>query len=846
MRNAKYNIRLIGGRRVAVLLCLLSSAFCLLSTAAAGELTPGTLGMANPAAVYCSELGYRYKVTGGGQGIVTFPDGSTADEWDFYRGKAGKKWSYAALNGYDVKDPAADEGWFKGAVCIDKKTKKAAGTVYDLMKLQAKVAVGTARVFAPPQPPQDRQDVFTAAGSVQSLPTSFDWHNVDGVDWMSPVRNQGGCGACWAFNAVGAVEGQYNISMNDPDYDLDLSEQYLVSCSSVGDCGGGWHATALNFIMSQGVPDEQCFPYKAADSPCSGKCSDWDSRLYKIDSFGQCFPYETEDIKNYLYNVGPLAVALRWADMSFGDGKYGCTVDSPLDHGVVITGWNDTGGYWIIKNSWGATWNGNGYAHIAYDECSIQMHAFGVTLPNGSASATRPSPANAATGVLVGTDLSWLAGADATGHNIYFGTSNPPPFAASQTALVYVPAGSGSDWSSLANMAAYWLDTCLPSGCSGADINGDGTVDMEDFAVLAGRWMSAAGLKPNTTYYWRVDELNGSGTVTGDLWSFTTESPLAKDPMPADGTAELSAAGLSLGWTAPQSAASHNVYFGTVNPPPFAASQTSTQYAVLNTQYGTTYYWRIDEVLCLKSYSGTVWSFSTIGEPNDYITGWWKLDETSGTTASDASGNGHTGTLIAGTAGSLVWSADPNRGAVLKFDGDGPLDNVNPFCRLEVPTAGMSNNKGTICFWANLTDPAPKDKNNRAGVLYFFGLKGSGANDKIKLYVDDPPRMRMNIGDYAYTQAGGYLFSRGQWYHVAIAWSGAAGSGNYVVYVNGTALAPFSGDGKYDNFNSLPAIADVGNKGESTWNQSFHGLMDDIRIYNRALTTEEIAALAVQ
>ena len=137
MRYAKYNMRPIGGRRMTALFCFLSWALCLLSTAAAGTSAPRIVGLANPAAVYCSELGYRYKVTGGGQGIVTFPDGSTADEWDFYRGKAGKKWSYAALNGYDVKDPAADEGWFKGAVCIDKKTKKAAGTVYDLMKLQA-------------------------------------------------------------------------------------------------------------------------------------------------------------------------------------------------------------------------------------------------------------------------------------------------------------------------------------------------------------------------------------------------------------------------------------------------------------------------------------------------------------------------------------------------------------------------------------------------------------------------------------------------------------------------------------------------------------------------------------
>jgi len=462
--------------------------------------------------------------------------------------------------------------------------------------------------------------------------------------------------------------------------------------------------------------------------------------------------------------------------------------------------------------------------------------------------ASNPSPAHAATDVSVGADLSWIAGVGATSRNIYFGTANPPPFVANQTSTVYDPDSGSCGWNNLETMAGHWLALCPPGDCAGADINGDGTVDMKDFAVLAQQWLRAAGLEPNTTYYWRVDELNSDGAVTGDLWSFMTESPFAKDPLPADGTAELPAAGLTLSWTAPQSAASHNVYFGTSNPPPFAASQTSTQYAVLNTQYGTAYYWRIDEVLGLKSYTGPVWSFSTIGEPNDYLTGWWKLDETSGTTASDASGQGCTGTLVESTANSLTWQpAAGHRGGALKFDGDGPLNNVNPYCRLKVPTAGMSNNKGTICFWANLTDPAPVNKDNRMGVLYFFGLKGSATNDRIKLYVDDdPPAMRMSIGDYAYTLAGGYQFTRGSWYHIVIAWSGAAGSGNYVVYINGTALAPFSGDGRYASLNSLPAVANIGNKGESTYNQSFHGLMDDVMIYDRALTAEEIAALAGQ
>ena len=77
--------------------------------------------------------------------------------------------------------------------------------------------------------------------------------------------SQGNCGSCWAFSAVGVVEAEYNIYDNDPDLDLDLSEQYLVSdCHSYGgmmQCCGGSDWRAISFIMSDGIPDEECMEY---------------------------------------------------------------------------------------------------------------------------------------------------------------------------------------------------------------------------------------------------------------------------------------------------------------------------------------------------------------------------------------------------------------------------------------------------------------------------------------------------------------------------------------------------------------------------------------------------------
>jgi len=97
---------------------------------------PISIGMSNPAALYCVSLGYKYKIVEDGKGdqygFCIFPDGSEGEEWAFYRGKSNQEWSYCKQHGYDLKDLGPYEGAFKGAVCIDKVTKEKKGTVFDL------------------------------------------------------------------------------------------------------------------------------------------------------------------------------------------------------------------------------------------------------------------------------------------------------------------------------------------------------------------------------------------------------------------------------------------------------------------------------------------------------------------------------------------------------------------------------------------------------------------------------------------------------------------------------------------------------------------------------------------
>lgn len=93
------------------------------------------VGMPNPAAVYCIAMGYEHKIVpdedGNEVGFCIFPDDTYCLAWEFYRGKSHHKWSYAEKNGFDTKELGPGEGWFKGSVCIDRKTRKKIGNVYE-------------------------------------------------------------------------------------------------------------------------------------------------------------------------------------------------------------------------------------------------------------------------------------------------------------------------------------------------------------------------------------------------------------------------------------------------------------------------------------------------------------------------------------------------------------------------------------------------------------------------------------------------------------------------------------------------------------------------------------------
>ena len=228
-----------------------------------------------------------------------------------------------------------------------------------------------------------------------SFPSYFDWRNKDGENWMTSVKNQGSCGSCWAFSAVGTVEAAFNIYNNNPNLDLDLSEQQLVSNDGVccdrnsppycGDCRGGCPRCALQYIRDTGITDEACFPYMASNVTCN-LCGDWEERKYHILDYFKVTPNITETYKQALIDYGPLSVAIYSGDVFYYyvEGIYeeleSINFTDLKNHAVVLVGWNDAGSYWIIKNSYGTIWGEEGYFKIAYGDIEKYDYVYAVEL----------------------------------------------------------------------------------------------------------------------------------------------------------------------------------------------------------------------------------------------------------------------------------------------------------------------------------------------------------------------------------------------------------------------------------------------------------------------------------
>jgi hypothetical protein len=229
--------------------------------------------------------------------------------------------------------------------------------------------------------------LFLQIPIVDDLPSELDWRKNNG-NWVTPVKNQANCGSCWDFSAVGQVESWWKIVNDESDSVLDLSEQFVLSCSE-GSCDGWQVEYALDFIQITGVPSEECFIYEVDDEiPCEDACDDWTANAVTIPGWGYITLEEDviTTIKNALFRHPVSASFTVYNDFySYRSGVYEHVWGGESGgHAILIIGWNDADSCWICKNSWGTNWGetadfmpfawglGNGgYFRIKWSSCGM-------------------------------------------------------------------------------------------------------------------------------------------------------------------------------------------------------------------------------------------------------------------------------------------------------------------------------------------------------------------------------------------------------------------------------------------------------------------------------------------
>jgi hypothetical protein len=427
---------------------------------------------------------------------------------------------------------------------------------------------------------------------------------------------------------------------------------------------------------------------------------------------------------------------------------------------------------------------------------------YGVAATPIGLEATRPMPANGAQMVLLPM-LTWTPGASAAFHNVYLGTT--PQL---------------------------------------------GPADLVGFQLAVPIFHWTRDLVPGVTYYWRVDEIEADRTtmIQGDVWSFTTALATAYDPVPADGAAYLDRTLGSLTWKAGQGAVAHDLYFakdrvavdrGTRSA--FGGTVFLTRWILPMLDPNTTYYWRVDEVAPDGVREpGFVWSFTTlpiiaVKDPN--LVGWWKMDEGTGTTVVDWSGHGHHATFASPAP---TW-AKGRLGSALQFAGHGDSvvcasgSFVNGLEALTIAAWVKSNVTGTDKGFLTFEVP---DGNDNVDIRYDAdGFIGGGRNlVKMGITVSEngvPAILQLESSSNVQTT---------DWQHVTMVWSSGQSP---KLYLDGTLDAHTVPNAVRTLTGTLTGFGrmTIGKGGKDIVDSSWEGLIDDLRLYDKALTEEQIQAV---
>ncbi len=338
---------------------------------------------------------------------------------------------------------------------------------------------------------------------------------------------------------------------------------------------------------------------------------------------------------------------------------------------------------------------------------------------------------------------------------------------------------------------------------------------------------------PNT--WWGLSEadmqnLIDIGTIEASgVYSIVTDgaytalvTKVASVPNPANGAEDV-ALDATLSWRPGFGAVSHDGYIGTSSPPPFLGNTTEVSFDPGGLRPGTTYYWQLNAVEADgTTHAGDIWSFTTMMDTS--LVAYYPLDEGGGNIAADASGNGHDGAIL----GTPTWiDSMSGYGTALYFAGPNPADGYVD-CGTWNPSEGTG--QLTVALWARYDGPVE-------GVWQrVIGKRDGWAVDNMMWQIEinrDNQQISFERIEL-YPVGGGIVLPEGQWAHVAVTFDGTTA----VFYVNGeeTDRGDFSFGTKTDS-----ALI-IGADNPEGWN-SFHGALDEVMLYNRALSDLEVLNL---
>ncbi|KAF1598436.1 Cathepsin S, partial [Eudyptes moseleyi] len=214
-------------------------------------------------------------------------------------------------------------------------------------------------------PPSNRTSTYRPQPGSE-VPDTVDWREKGCV---TDVKNQGACGSCWAFSAVGALEAQVKLKTGKL---VSLSAQNLVDCTrSYGNngCGGGWRTKAFQYIIdNRGIDSDDSYPYTAQDGACHYNPT---ARAATCSRYVELPHGDEAALKDAVANVGPISVSIDASQPTFFLYKTGIYHDpscsQEVNHAVLVIGYGSSDGedYWLVKNSWGAHFGEQGYIRMA-------------------------------------------------------------------------------------------------------------------------------------------------------------------------------------------------------------------------------------------------------------------------------------------------------------------------------------------------------------------------------------------------------------------------------------------------------------------------------------------------